>query len=1237
MTTQRLYEPGSDLEIPGLEAIMEYGDASKLRADRIPGAMLINDQSKLDRVRITQLDGLHDEPDGSESRQSNSDRHGESAGQMLYRGRTIGMTGRVEAGNIGAMRDLWRRFRSQFGTHERDLVIHHPLEVVALTNQTINPRVDIDSVGWLTPLTTGGGTPSLTPATFVALTKAGQADLASATGAGQLRIYGDPRYYARWRGEDIWVTARLRPTISGIVNFMSVGVVQFTNVTTSSPGVGTYTILGAIIPNTVASPVTNQWVTFSQRILASSLLPRTTYVTPAIVLSFTTGGTYAIAFTDVGMVFLDQGQATPEAYFDETTPGFVSTGLPRRSPSMGPSRVINRITDATLENYDPTTMAVEDWAWYGTGVTSNQDPIRTDTWKGDYVPASVYAKSTKDATTTSRTMGIVAVDNTQANFYYRVVGNRRYRFGCKVKTLQLPPTGALRATIIWYDINGGVITTNVSETLILGVNDAVVEIDAPLGAYYAQCAVRNTTVTTASAVLEFYVSDAYFIDVTDTDSGPFFGLGDPSKEVKNQRRAPRPFLVRKVRKTPGDMKAPEQQTRSRAWRDFSMSLRASDPRVYSIDAQRRGYTIPPASALKLLTATGSAFPKTDVGKTTVVSATFNGVNSGVDSLAGHVSTTGGTWSLTGPLAWKLVDTGDGWMTVPDAAVDNDGWALAGATNYGDVEVVSLINTRYFGSGFDDNNSASVFARYVDSNNYLRAEITLLPTLRLVKVVSGVETVLASASLSSSLQATWLKLRLIVNAAGKIVVFCENINSTQRFKDLYATDSAFATGGALDTGKVGLAKKNTGNVVGVQSYFDDFRAYSPSDPKTAREPTGFAYEGENLPYETAWTRSVQAPDLTLGSTLIRNSGVRIKTWPDVGTSSTIERPSSPIVARFYTDQSYSYASPAVIANCGPHAYLPPPPGPTLQMDSGWTIIGHTPYTNAATILLKRVSSTTWLELRWNVLSHAYALKKDPSVVNAPYAFELWCSHNTSGTLTTTRLAQWDYDIDGFNPATSTFSFDPLNEDRYLFVYMLNNVVTWELWSRYPGSVTIRANEDFLLQRQTWNVPAGLQSVIGSSVAGRPGFAMKIDNPSSGSGWLATTRNAPYLSYLEISDASVAPDPIECPVIGGVDTPQKLVLSGVTNPLISMAVPDADGVLNSYLVAMDGEVESDNAVTINLDDGSITDANGNNRYGMLEPGSQLPMFQPGMNYVTIAANAWDTTAPEHISVHWRDALG
>jgi hypothetical protein len=584
-----LYVPGTSLEIPGLEATLEYGDASKVVNDRIPDAMLINDHSSLERARITQLDGLHDDPEGSESRQPSADRHGEQSGNLLYRGRTIGLTGRAEAGNIGAMRNVWRRLRRQFRTVERDLLVHHPFEVPALVNEWINPLVG-DDYGWNDPSSTGGGSPSLVTSVADGVSNVGSATLTGATGAGSLRIWGAPfdidqiplqPWMRSWEGQDVWLFMRVKvQAATGTVTSVGAGLARWFEVGADEYATNIPTALAS-----AASPSTGTWYTVAVRVLASALEFDTQYVTPGIVLSFSGAGTYTVRFSHACLVFVDPDDPTPSAYVGGDQDGFEYLGATGRSASIGPIYAVNKILDPRFEDLsDSVLRTLSKWTSSTASLTIDQPPVKSSRWSGESVEGSVYFKATKDNTATSRVMDLIALCST--NIYARVIESRRYRWSARVNLLTKPATGNVVAQIHWLNQAGTVISTSSSSAIPLGIADTSVEATAPSGTVAATVTIGNPTVTTALAVLELAVSAPCFIDVTDWDPGDFYGVGDPTEEVDVYRRIPRPFLLRGVRKT-SDMKAPEQQTRSRAWRDFSFSLRASDPRIYTLDRRLR--------------------------------------------------------------------------------------------------------------------------------------------------------------------------------------------------------------------------------------------------------------------------------------------------------------------------------------------------------------------------------------------------------------------------------------------------------------------------------------------------------------------------------------------------------------------------------------------------------------------------------------------------------------------------
>jgi len=249
------YVTGSGLEVPGLEAVLEYGDSSKIAADAIPGAMRINDRSVLEQVRCSSITGLHDDPDGRDTRQSRSDQHGEDAGLMFYGGRTIGLTGEARAGSIPAMRDVWRRFRSQFGTAERDLLIHPLGEVKSYTNSLPNPRFSKDVQDW-TYESSGGTTSGITATTDGDLT-VGQIAMTSLPSGQFFGAVSGELGAVAWDGQDVLAYGQIRSpgalapasvTVSVIQLDESLSTLATTQVGTTSPGVtGNWAWIGGVL------------------------------------------------------------------------------------------------------------------------------------------------------------------------------------------------------------------------------------------------------------------------------------------------------------------------------------------------------------------------------------------------------------------------------------------------------------------------------------------------------------------------------------------------------------------------------------------------------------------------------------------------------------------------------------------------------------------------------------------------------------------------------------------------------------------------------------------------------------------------------------------------------------------------------------------------------------------------------------------------------------------------------
>jgi hypothetical protein len=86
--------PGTGIAVPtGVESIIEYN------------GLLMNDTTTTDKIRITEIDGLAD-ADIRDARDQNPGFHGETAFDAFYGGRTITLTGRIEAYTLEKLRDM---------------------------------------------------------------------------------------------------------------------------------------------------------------------------------------------------------------------------------------------------------------------------------------------------------------------------------------------------------------------------------------------------------------------------------------------------------------------------------------------------------------------------------------------------------------------------------------------------------------------------------------------------------------------------------------------------------------------------------------------------------------------------------------------------------------------------------------------------------------------------------------------------------------------------------------------------------------------------------------------------------------------------------------------------------------------------------------------------------------------------------------------------------------------------
>jgi hypothetical protein len=87
----------------------------------------------VDKIRIIQMDGLAD-ADVRDSRDVNPSAHGETTYPSYYGGRTLTLTGRIEAHSLDKLRDIQQALRQAFNDISRER---------ALIFRTPDPRDDI--------------------------------------------------------------------------------------------------------------------------------------------------------------------------------------------------------------------------------------------------------------------------------------------------------------------------------------------------------------------------------------------------------------------------------------------------------------------------------------------------------------------------------------------------------------------------------------------------------------------------------------------------------------------------------------------------------------------------------------------------------------------------------------------------------------------------------------------------------------------------------------------------------------------------------------------------------------------------------------------------------------------------------------------------------------------------------------------------------------------------------------
>lgn len=724
----RLYDLNASLlEVPGLEAVLEYN------------GVRINDRSLLERARLTSIAGLSDDPDIRETRESNADRHGERVGIQLMGGRTITMEGLIEAGSIPMVRDTWRRYKRAFDGVERDMVLRVPREVMIYRNEIDNPSLDNGfATGW-SMVTTAGGTGLCSSVADGGRFIGRCEDIGATATAGTVSaVYDQTLMDSTWSGHDVWVRAMIR-------NFVSSGVTSKIDLNARCYDASN-SLLSTITVATQNSPVLGTNYDLSGRILSTAIPAGTVKVSVAIVGTHAaTAGTYTIKYWDVAVVYVKPTDPSPDGYFDGSMPGFDWVDMPQGSPSIGPSTQVNGVRD---------TLTKDGTLWENgsdAGATLNSGPTAVKIANITDSTSAIYIKLTNPDGTT-RVMALRQI-RAAASDRLSVTTGRMYRATATVKAVQ--NAGKVAAiSIVFLDNSGTVVgTTTANGTASLAEQILTVTATAPANANYAFMQTQYTANGAAQA-FEWYTAKPSIIDISDYDPGSLIDFrqdngknvvrlaNSSNADAGSIRRVPRPFLIKKVRKTAA-VSAPEQQKNLKSERDFMLSLRASDPRIYAYDPHTKWIRF--AGAVNYVSdsiydsAVGIGFDTVVPGYTFIVDESSADLNWFDTTLGGS--------------SWFALSNGNSITPVKEARrVFRSLEGFTYAQPFGILQG-NTIGTQY-ASGTDfikpKDNSIEIVIKRITNTNYLIVRWTgsiASPngTLELVKIVAGTPTILKTVN------------------------------------------------------------------------------------------------------------------------------------------------------------------------------------------------------------------------------------------------------------------------------------------------------------------------------------------------------------------------------------------------------------------------------------------------------------------------------------------------------------
>jgi hypothetical protein len=206
---------------------------------------------------------------------------------------------------------------------------------------------------------------------------------------------------------------------------------------------------------------------------------------------------------------------------------------------------------------------------------------------------------------------------------------------------------------------------------------------------------------------------------------------------------------------------------------------------------------------------------------------FTGTTAGA-VLNARVAPTGGTWATSGAAtdfvaadAPAATDETVSRSTTADTGIGRV--AILGSTSYTDLEVG--VQKTLAAGGFA--HTVSLFLRYVDASNYLRAVFIDSFSLYVEKVVAGVTTQISPVvTLPTSTAGQRYGYRAIAFASGGGIATFLNSGGAE-LASVRFVDSAVATGGTLASGKPGFADYSSAGGTAVARYYDSFYAATPA--------------------------------------------------------------------------------------------------------------------------------------------------------------------------------------------------------------------------------------------------------------------------------------------------------------------------------------------------------------------------------------------------------------------------